>query len=445
MNDQDKQAIHQRYQEEKEHGVKFYPDIIYKDAIVSFAIFILLVGLAVFVGVAKEPAADPSDTSYVPRPEWYFLFLFEMLKFFPGQIEIVGTAIIPGIAILLLFLLPFIDRRAQRHPRSRPLATLTMSAVVVGMVALTVRAVITTTPQPEVVGATYKEQVAAGQKLFEEQCAKCHGQTGEGGEVKDVEGLEGTFLNAINSDDYLFTRTDETTYNVVDYGQPGLGMPAFGLANGGPLNDQQISAIVAFVRSWDSRIVVEEEAGSVAALAPGEIPDYEKHVAPLLKRRCFACHREGAAKNNFVVSSYQTVMTSGDHAPDVVGGDLNSNLILMINRQKIEAGGPMPPTKALAPQEMDIITRWVQAGALPVRAETPTLTATVTITGTPHATGTVTSTIVPGTPHVTGTVTSTVTPGTLHVTGTITSTVTPGTPRATGTVTSTLVPGTPKP
>ena len=96
MNDQDKQAIQQHYQEEKEHGVRFYPDIIYKDAIVSFAIFILLVGLAVFVGVAKEPAADPSDTSYVPRPEWYFLFLFEMLKFFPGKIEFVGLRLWRG-------------------------------------------------------------------------------------------------------------------------------------------------------------------------------------------------------------------------------------------------------------------------------------------------------------------------------------------------------------
>jgi mono/diheme cytochrome c family protein len=445
VNDEDKQTIQRRYQEEKEHGVRFYPDIIYKDAIVSFAIFILLVGLAVFVGVAKEPAADPSDTNYVPRPEWYFLFLFEMLKFFPGKIEFVGTAIIPGLAIVLLFLLPFIDRRIKRHPRSRPVATATMSAIVVGMVALTVRAVITTPPQPETGGATYKEQVAAGQKLFEEQCAKCHGQTGEGGEVKNVEGLEGTFLKAINSDDYLFTRTDETTYNVVDYGQPGLGMPAFGLANGGQFNNQQIDAVVAFVRSWDSRIVAEEAAGPVAALAPGEIPDYEKHVAPILKRRCSACHREGSAKNKYVMSSYQSVMTSGDHAPDVVGGDLNSNLIRMINRQKIEAGGPMPPTKALAPEEIDIITRWVQAGALPVRVETPTLTATVTLTGTPRATGTVTSTVTPGTPHVTGTITSTVTAGTPHATGTVTSTVTSGTPHATGTVTPTVVPGTPKP
>jgi len=84
VNEQDKKLIEERYEEEKAKGVKFFPDIVYKDTIVSFAIFILMVALAMFVGVPEEPPADPSDASYVPRPEWYFLFLFEMLKFFPG-------------------------------------------------------------------------------------------------------------------------------------------------------------------------------------------------------------------------------------------------------------------------------------------------------------------------------------------------------------------------
>jgi len=68
-------SIHpESYQEEKEHGVKFYPDIIYKDAIVSFAIFILLVGLAVFVGVAKEPPADPAIQATSPARNGTFCF-----------------------------------------------------------------------------------------------------------------------------------------------------------------------------------------------------------------------------------------------------------------------------------------------------------------------------------------------------------------------------------
>jgi quinol-cytochrome oxidoreductase complex cytochrome b subunit len=93
VKEQDKRLTEKRYEEEKTKGVKFFPDIVYKDTIVAFAIFILMVALAMFVGVPEEPPADPSDSSYVPRPEWYFLFLFEMLKFFPGQIEFVGTAI----------------------------------------------------------------------------------------------------------------------------------------------------------------------------------------------------------------------------------------------------------------------------------------------------------------------------------------------------------------
>ncbi len=115
MNEEQKKAYLEEYKQEKEQGVKFYPDIIYKDLVVSFAIFLLLLGLAIFVGVAAEPPVDPGDSSYIPRPEWYFLFLFQMLKYFPGQIEWVGTVIIPTIAVLALLLLPFYDRSPFRH------------------------------------------------------------------------------------------------------------------------------------------------------------------------------------------------------------------------------------------------------------------------------------------------------------------------------------------
>ena len=381
MNEQDKQYIERRYEEEKAKGVKFFPDIVYKDTIVAFAVFILLVSLAMFVGVPEEPPADPSDTSYVPRPEWYFLFLFEMLKFFPGQIEFLGTAVIPGLAVVALLLLPLFDRSVKRHPRSRLVATTIMSVAVLGMVFLTIRATLTTPPPAEAVGLSYQEQVASGQELYVEHCAECHGEEGEGGIVEGVEGLEGTYLEAINSEDFLYTRSDETIFLVTEYGQPNLGMPAFGLAYGGPLSTQQMGAVVTFIRSWDDRIVIEEDEGTIPALAEGEIPDYETHVFPIFKRRCLSCHREGKEKGNYIMTTYEAVMTSGDYAPNVIGGDLSSNLIRMINREEIEAGGPMPPTRPLRPEEIDIITRWVEAGALPVREETG-LEATESITGT---------------------------------------------------------------
>jgi mono/diheme cytochrome c family protein len=179
-------------------------------------------------------------------------------------------------------------------------------------------------------------------------------------------------------------------------------MPAYGLANGGELTTQQINAVVTFVRSWDDRIIIEEDEGAVPALAEGEIPDYETHVFPILRRRCLSCHREGKEKGNYIMSDYESVMNSGDYAPNVIGGDLSSNLIRMINREEIEAGGPMPPTRPLRPEEIDIVTRWVEAGALPVRVETG-LEPTETITGTLEApevgaTGVVTGTEATDTP-----------------------------------------------
>ena len=105
MADDPKKTLKERYEAAKQKGDHyFYPHVIYSDLIVSFGIFILLVGLATFVGVANEPPADPSDATYIPRPEWYFLWLFEMLKYFPGTIEWVGTTVVPIVLVLLLLL-----------------------------------------------------------------------------------------------------------------------------------------------------------------------------------------------------------------------------------------------------------------------------------------------------------------------------------------------------
>lgn len=368
MNEEQKKAYLEEYKKEKAKGVKFYPDIIYKDLLVSFGIFLLLVGLAIYVGVANEPPADPSDSSYIPRPEWYFLFLFQMLKYFPGQIEWVGTTILPTIAVLALLLLPFYDRSPFRHWSKRKIAVSIMTLVVIGIVALTVIAAATTPLQEETsVATTLPEQILLGQDLYSVQCVECHGAEGEGGEIKGVEGLEGVVLNPINSSDVMYTRTDETFFHVIDYGQQDLGMPPFGKGYGGELSRAEINAIVTFMRyTWDDRSEIPEEvaqAGAIPALAEGEVPSYEIHVAPLVKRYCVSCHRPGKENQNYLMQSYDEVMTTGDHTPNVIPGDLNSNLILMINRQEIEAGGPMPPTKALKTEVMDIFTRWVQGGA----------------------------------------------------------------------------------
>jgi quinol-cytochrome oxidoreductase complex cytochrome b subunit len=120
MNDETKKKINEQYAHELNRGERFWPDSIFKDLIVSLGIFILLIVLATFIGVANEPKADPSDTSYLPRPEWYFLFLFKFLALY-GQIPVIGTiewlatVVIPSIGIGLLLLLPLLDKSPYRH------------------------------------------------------------------------------------------------------------------------------------------------------------------------------------------------------------------------------------------------------------------------------------------------------------------------------------------
>src|SRR5512141_3490771 len=120
MDNETKQKINTRYERELNRGERFWPDSIYKDLVVSLAIFVVLILLATFVGVAAEPKADPADTSYLPRPEWYFLFLFKFLALY-GQIPVIGkiewlaTVLIPGVGIGLLALLPLLDKSRYRY------------------------------------------------------------------------------------------------------------------------------------------------------------------------------------------------------------------------------------------------------------------------------------------------------------------------------------------
>ena len=86
-----------------------------------------------------EELADPTDASYDPRPEWYFLFLFQLLKYFEGPLEVVGTFVIPTVGFILLLLLPFLDRKEERTSLlKRPVALTVTCLSVVLIVLLTV-------------------------------------------------------------------------------------------------------------------------------------------------------------------------------------------------------------------------------------------------------------------------------------------------------------------
>lgn len=171
MNKKEKQDYLERYRQSKEKGLPFYPDVLFKDAVVSLLLFLILIALAYFVGAPLEPPANPADTSYTPRPEWYFIFLFQLLKYFPGELEVIGVIVLPTIAILLLFLLPFLDRSPRRHFSARPVVMVVASLVIIGIALLDIQAYRETPPPAEALGG---DLTAA---LYSGNCAPCHGST----------------------------------------------------------------------------------------------------------------------------------------------------------------------------------------------------------------------------------------------------------------------------
>ncbi len=169
MNEQDKQAYLEKYRQAKEKGVPFFPNILFKDAIAALLVFILLAALAYFIGAPLEERANPADATYSPRPEWYFLFLFQLLKYFPGELEVVAVVVIPTLAVLLLFLLPVLDRGPKRYFTSRPLIITVTAILTLGVVLLTVLSVQEAPPPTEIATG---DRTAA---LYTTNCAGCHG------------------------------------------------------------------------------------------------------------------------------------------------------------------------------------------------------------------------------------------------------------------------------
>ncbi len=153
----------------KKTGKAFFPYIIFKDAVVSLAVVVLIVLATIFWPVessnpvntnnpvsvlqnnkGEEILKDGKVVQIPPQPEWYFLFLFQFLKLFPSEVDLgvfkiagdaIGGVIIPTVLVILLFAVPILDRGPKRNPLNRPWTTLTMVAIFAAIIALTVFAV----------------------------------------------------------------------------------------------------------------------------------------------------------------------------------------------------------------------------------------------------------------------------------------------------------------
>lgn len=116
----------------------FFPNFLFREAVAALIIVILVVGLAMVYPMKVGDPADPSDSSFKPRPEWYFMAPFYMLKIFPSSLEIIPTVIAPGIIFLTLLVFPFFDRNPERRPKKRPVAMALMGAGVLATIIFTI-------------------------------------------------------------------------------------------------------------------------------------------------------------------------------------------------------------------------------------------------------------------------------------------------------------------
>ena len=188
MNRAEKEAYLREYEQLKKQGKPFFPYAVMKDSTMALIVVFVIVLLSIVLGAEQGPKADPTTTTYTPRPDWYFFFLFEVLRVLkPPYLVPLATIGIPTIAMILLFLLPFYDRGPERRPERRPVAMTAMSLTIVVMAYLTYKGA--NAGPPTNVEMKVPPQYEAGKLVVAQSaCLACHkiGDSGNGTLAPDL-------------------------------------------------------------------------------------------------------------------------------------------------------------------------------------------------------------------------------------------------------------------
>jgi mono/diheme cytochrome c family protein len=180
MNQQEKEEYLREYMILKSKGKPFFPYAVAKDSVMMMIVMAVIITLSIVLGAELGPKADPTTTTYVPRPEWYFFFLFEVLRVVkPPELVPFATIGVPTICMIMLFLLPFIDRGPERRPERRPIATISGVLVIAAMAYLTYMGAVAGSPNSidmKVPRNLEKGKLVAAQS----GCLACH-KIGENG------------------------------------------------------------------------------------------------------------------------------------------------------------------------------------------------------------------------------------------------------------------------
>ena len=260
-------AQHQVYKEDvKKRGKPFFPYAMYHDTVMSLVVVSVIIAVACvwyftsgpdpkscgegdscLLGPRYSEPADPGTTNFVPRPDWYFYFLFYLLRIFkwPNSV-ILGTVGIPTVLLIIAFLIPFFDRRRERRLSRRPVAIIAAILVIVSMGVLTYKgATAKEALASEVVqavptwaqrqGFQDNQQAIAGAKIFASSgCTACHTYLGTGSSNQGAPDLSNIGTQGQNKQFFMnYVRDPSQFGNTV--------MPRFGF------NDQQLSQLAEFL------------------------------------------------------------------------------------------------------------------------------------------------------------------------------------------------------
>lgn len=322
---------------------KFYPEQVFKDTVAIFVAFMILFLLAAFAQAPLGRLADPTDTTYIPRPEWYFLFLFQTLKFFEGPLEIVGSVVLPGLAMMALALVPFIDRGEMKKLTQRTAATGILLLSALGWTGLTVAAILSTPPEAaeqELAAAPHVWEQLSPQELAgigyfrHENCTSCHKVGSKGAAV----GPDLTRSASKRDAAWLIEHFKHPSQMV-----PGTSMPPLSLT------DAQLNALAAFLLKLTPRNAEALESAPAFAVEGAIV--YQKF-------NCGACHQANGAG-----------MKLGPPLNGLKARRTREWIIQHFNEpQKLSPGSTMPPYR-FNERDMNNITSFLLA--LPARFDPP--------------------------------------------------------------------------
>jgi len=255
---------------------KFYPEQVFKDTVAIGVVFAILFIMAVAVRVPLEQLADPSDTTYTPRPEWYFLFLFQTLKLFSGPLEVVGSVVLPGLAVLTLILVPFLDRGQMVKVTRRFAAIAFVLLAAIGWGGLTAAAVIGTPKEAGTVAVDYSaptdwmqlspEEMAGIAYFRKENCISCHVVGGHG----TVVGPDLTKIAIHKNAAWMIQHFKRPAVM-----RPGSSMPSI------QLTDAQLNSLAAFLLKLNPQ----------NATALDDAPEFASEGALVFQaNHCGGCH-----------------------------------------------------------------------------------------------------------------------------------------------------------